>query len=333
MTTSGWDGQRVLVTGAAGFIGSHLVEALAREGADVRAMVRYSSTGAHGWLASLSPELAPRVEIVASDIRDPAAVDKAVEGCSVVFHLAALISIPYSYEAPESYVDVNVKGTLNALQSCRRFGGVKLVQTSTSEVYGTPTTVPITEDHPLRAQSPYSASKIAADKLCESFHLAFEQPVVILRPFNTYGPRQSARAVLPTILSQLLAGKREISLGALTPRRDLTFVDDTVAGFLAAARSDVAVGRTVQLGTGRDVSIGELAELAMKVVGREARVVSSEQRMRPAGSEVQRLLSSPVLARELLGWEPRASLEQGIEKTAEWIGRHPDAYRVHEYSI
>ncbi len=308
----------VLVTGAAGFIGSHLVEALAARGDEVRAFVRYNSAGATGFLSELPAELRGRVRVVAGDVRDAEAVDAAVRGCAAVFHLAALISIPYSYEAPESYVDVNVRGTLNVLQACRRHGA-RLVHTSTSEVYGTPDTVPITEEHPLRAQSPYAATKVGADQLVLSFHRSFGMPAVVLRPFNTYGPRQSTRAVLPQILVQLLAGRPEVRLGATTPRRDLTFVTDTVDGFVRAAESDAALGQVVQLGTGRDVSIGELAKIAMRALGREVPVVCEAERLRPDASEVMVLQSSPALARALLGWEPKVALEEGLRLTAEWL--------------
>jgi NAD dependent epimerase/dehydratase len=328
-----WRGRRVLVTGGGGFIGSHLAEALARRGAHVRAMVRYTSEGRAGWLDSLPPDLLGAVEVFPADIRDRGRVQAAVRDCEAVFHLAALISIPWSYEAPESYVDTNVRGTLNVLEACRGAAGVRLVHTSTSEVYGTPEQVPISESHPVRAQSPYAATKAAADQLVLSYHASFGVRAVVLRPFNTYGPRQSTRGVLPTILAQLLTGRRSIRLGSLWPRRDLTYVDDTVAGFIAAAESDAAIGRTVQLGTGRDVSIQELADLAMRVLGLQAAIESVGERTRPEGSEVRRLLSSPDLARELLGWQPTVALEDGIARTADWMrGRlgdlRPDDYAV-----
>jgi len=328
-----WQGRQVLVTGAGGFIGSHLAEQLAREGARVRAFVLYNSFSSWGWLDHSPPSLRNNMEIFPGDVRDAERVAEAVCGCEVVFHLAALISIPYSYQAPESFVDTNVRGTLNVLNAARRQGGVKVIHTSSSEVYGTPKTVPIRETHPLQAQSPYSASKIAADKLAESFYHSFELPVVVLRPFNTYGPRQSARAVLPALLIQLLAGKREIILGALWPRRDLTYVDDTVAGFLCAAQSERAVGRTVQLGTGRDVSIGELAEIAIQILSVEAHVRSEAERMRPAGSEVERLLSDPSLAADLINWRPTVPLEEGIRRTADWLRDHLDQYKVDQYVV
>jgi NAD dependent epimerase/dehydratase len=323
-----WSGRRVLVTGAGGFIGSHLAERLVSLGAEVRALVRYNSGGRRGWLEGLGSQPA---RIIAGDIRDSRCVQEAVEGCEVVFHLAALIAIPFSYEAPESYLDTNVRGTLNVLEAARRHGA-KVIHTSTSEVYGTPDSVPITEAHALKGQSPYSATKIGADKLVESYHLSFGLPAVVLRPFNTYGPRQSARAVLPAILSQLLSGAHQLRLGSTWPRRDLTFVEDTVRGFILAAESEAAVGQTVHLGTGRDVSIGELAALACRVVGVQAEIVSDDQRTRPEASEVRQLLSSPARARSLLGWEPRFSLEEGVALTAEWIRGNLAAFRAGEYS-
>jgi NAD dependent epimerase/dehydratase len=326
-----WQGRKALVTGAGGFIGSHLVDALAGRGARVRALVRYNSASARGWLDQLAPSLVPQVEVVAGDIRDAGSVQSAVSGQEFVFHLAALISIPYSYEAPDSYVDTNVRGTLHVLEACRRSGVARLVQTSTSEVYGSPETVPITEAHPLRAQSPYAATKVAGDKLAESYHCAFGLPVVVLRPFNTYGPRQSARAVLPTILSQLLAGRTTIELGALWPRRDLMYVADTVEGFIKAAESPAAVGQTVHLGTGRDVSVGELVELAMTVTGQRAEIVSRAERERPADSEVRQLLSSPAAAKKLLGWAPTVSLEDGVRLTADWVKRNLSSFDVGAY--
>ena len=328
-----WRGVKVLVTGADGFIGSHLAERLASRGARVRAFVQYNSFSSSGWLDQGPEEQRPTMEVVSGDVRDAQQVAGAVHGCELVFHLAALISVPYSMQAPESFVDTNVVGTLNVLQAARSCGGVKVIQTSTSEVYGTPRSVPITEDHPLRAQSPYAASKIAADKVAESFFHSYDLPVVILRPFNTYGPRQSVRAVLPAILSQLLAGREEVELGALSPRRDLTYVDDTVDGFLRAAEVDAAAGRTVHLGTGRDISIGELAELAAKVLGKRARAVSRTERMRPEKSEVERLVSDPSLAADLLGWSASVGLEEGIARTAAWMKGRQGDYTVGQYVV
>ena len=330
---SAWGGRRVLVTGAGGFIGSHVVERLVAEGASVRALVRYNSMHAAGWLGDLAVEARENVDIAFGDIRDSTCVATAVRGCDVVFHLAALISIPYSYEAPDSFVETNVRGTLNVLQAARSVGGIRVIQTSTSEVYGTPQTVPITEAHPLRAQSPYAASKIAADQLALSFHHTYNLPVTVLRPFNTYGPRQSARAVLPTIVSQLLAGRCELRLGALWPERDLTYVSDTVEGFLKAAATENAIGQVVQLGTGRAVSIGALAELAQRTLGITVEVVGDELRLRPEGSEVARLVSDPTRAGRVLGWSPSVSLEDGLLRTAEWIRANLSFYTPWEYVV
>jgi NAD dependent epimerase/dehydratase len=312
-------GKTVLVTGADGFIGSHLVERLITDGADVRAFCLYNSNGSAGWLDDSKIFRESGSEPLLADIRDPEAVRHAVSGVDIVFHLAALIAIPYSYLAPRSFVDTNVSGTLNVLEAVRTQGVAKMINTSTSEVYGTPETVPITESHPLRGQSPYSATKIAADKLCESYALSFGTPVTILRPYNTFGPRQSARAVIPTILSQLLAGATTIRLGAVSPRRDFTFVADTCDGFVRAAAADLEPGTVVQLGTGRTVSIGETFDMCRAVLGVDAEVVTDEQRVRPAGSEVEILQSDPSLAQSLLGWTPQVSLEDGLAQTAEWL--------------
>ncbi len=322
-----------LVTGAAGFIGSHLVERLLADGIAVRAMVRYNSSHRAGWLDEIAPALRAGLHVRYGDIRDAEFVSEAARGCDVVYHLAALISIPYSYDAPQSYVDTNVTGTLNVLQAARRHGGIRVIQTSTSEVYGTPETVPIVESHPLRAQSPYAATKVGADQLALAFHRSFGLPVVVLRPFNTYGPRQSARAVLPAILTQLLSGAAQIRLGSLWPRRDLTYVTDTADGFVRAAAADGAVGETVQLGTGRDVSIGELVELAQRVLGTEVPVVADDARQRPEKSEVHRLLSSPARAADLLGWRPTVSLEDGLARTIEWLRPRLHLYRPEEYLV
>jgi UDP-glucose 4-epimerase len=324
---------KVLVTGADGFIGSHLAEALAAAGAKVRAFCLYNSNGSRGWLDGLSPELEREIEFTLGDVRDARFVEKACEGVEVVFHLAALIAIPYSYAAPESFVDTNVRGTVNVLEGVRRAKCRRLVQTSTSEVYGTPATLPIRETHPLQGQSPYSASKIGADKLCEAWFASFETPVTVLRPFNTFGPRQSARAVIPTILSQLLAGKREISLGSLDPRRDLTYVSDTVAGFLRAGLAAGIDGQTVQLGTGRADSIGEVFQAACRAVGVEARVLQAAERTRPSKSEVMVLQSDPARAKELLGWEPAVNLEDGLRRTAEWMRRNLSHFRPGTYAV
>ena len=329
------EGRTVLVTGADGFIGSHVVERVLAAGASVRAFCLYTSNGTLGWLeesaAFADAVREGRAGAVLGDIRDPEHVAASIAGADVVLHLAALIAIPFSYQAPRSYVETNVVGTLNVLEGVRRHDTARLVHTSTSEVYGTPDVVPITESHPLRGQSPYSATKIGADKLCESYALSFGTPVVTLRPFNTYGPRQSARAVIPTVLGQLLAGAEEIHLGDTTPRRDFTFVADTADAFARAAVADLEPGTTVQLGTGRSVSVGEVVELCRTVTGSSARIVTDPDRIRPAASEVQVLLSDPALAGELLGWRPRISLEEGLTRTAEWLGPRADADRAGRY--
>ncbi len=329
-TDQRWTGRTVLVTGAAGFIGSHLAEELVRRGARVRAFVRYTSAGRWGWLDD--SELVSDMEVLAGDIRDPETLGPAMAGAEVVFHLAALIAIPYSYLTPLAYVRTNVEGTTNVLEAARAAGVGRVVHTSTSEVYGTAQTVPISEAHPLVGQSPYSASKIGADKIAESFHAAFDLPVVVLRPFNTFGPRQSARAVIPTIVTQLLAG-HDVRLGALAPTRDLTFVADTADGFVAAGAAPAAVGRTINLGVGREISIGDLNERIHRLMGREPMVSHDALRDRPAASEVERLLSDNALARELLDWEPRHTLDAGLEATIEWLSRHLDRYRPGTYQV
>jgi NAD dependent epimerase/dehydratase len=317
-------GVKVLVTGADGFIGSHLVERLVAEGADVRAFCLYNSVGSWGWLEEAPAEVRAAIDVRLGDIRDARFMEAAVGGVQVVFHLAALIAVPYSYAAPESFVDTNVRGTLNVLEAARRAGVQRLVHTSTSEVYGTPRTLPITEDHPLNAQSPYAASKVAADQMTLAFHRSFGLPAVILRPFNTFGPRQSSRAVLPTMLRQLIAGRREIRLGRLDPRRDLTFVDDTVDGFVRAAMAPDIDGATIQLGTGRSESVGGLFEIACRLLGVTAHPVVDLARLRPDASEVMVLQSDPARARTLLGWEARTSLEEGIVRLADWLREHPE---------
>lgn len=323
--------KRVLVTGADGFIGSHLVERLLDEAASVTAFCVYNSNGSYGWLDELGDERVDSVKLQLGDIRDARSVRRAVADVDVVFHLAALVAIPYSYQAPESFVDTNITGTLNVLEAVRDAGGVRMVNTSTSEVYGTPEAVPIRETHPLCGQSPYAASKIAADQLCEAYARSFDVDVVTLRPFNTYGPRQSARAVIPTILSQLLAGSDEVRLGSLTPRRDLTFVKDTVDGFVRMSTSDVGRGSLIQLGTGRSVSIGELFELCCQVTGVDAQVVADAERVRPPASEVQVLLSDPARALETIGWQPTRTLEEGLVETAKWLEPRVDARSATRY--
>lgn len=312
-------GKKVLVTGADGFIGSHLVEALVAHGASVRAFCFYNSFNSWGWLDAVDDAVMAEVDVFTGDVRDPNGVRTALRDANVVLHLAALIGIPFSYHSPDSYVDTNVRGTLNVLQAARDLGLERVVVTSTSEVYGTARYVPIDEAHPRQGQSPYSATKIGADAMAESFYRSFGLPVVIARPFNTYGPRQSARAVIPTIVTQLLAGADSLKLGSLHPTRDLTYVTDTAAGFIALAEADDAVGRDINLGVGEEISIGDLAAAIMRIVGREVPILSDDARLRPALSEVERLLSNNALAREVAGWQPRVSLEEGLARTVEWF--------------
>jgi dTDP-glucose 4,6-dehydratase len=322
----------ILVTGAGGFIGSHLVETLAARGDRVRAFVRYNGRGDAGLLRDLPEEARARVEIVFGDLRDSHAVREAARGVDTIFHLGALIAIPYSYVHPRETIETNVIGTLNVLEAARVHGVRRVVHTSTSEVYGTARFVPITEDHPLQGQSPYSASKIGADKLVESFYLSFGLPVVTVRPFNTYGPRQSARAVIPTIITQALT-RSVVRLGDLRPTRDLNFVSDTVAGFLAAAERDQAVGQVINLANNDEISVGELAEKIIALIGRSVTIEVDESRLRPESSEVFRLHGDNRLARELLGWTPQVDLDEGLRRTVEWIARHLDRYDPSRYQV
>ncbi len=328
-----WQNKRVLVTGADGFIGSHLVERLASEGAQVRAFVYYNSFGRWGWLDDISPKLQDKVELFPGDIRDPGRVVEAVASQEVVFHLASLIAIPYSYHAPDSYVQTNVSGALNVLNACRTHDIERVIHTSTSEVYGSALFVPITEEHPLQGQSPYSASKIGADMMAMSFHQSFELPVITVRPFNTYGPRQSARAVIPTILSQIHNGVSELKLGALSPTRDFNYVADTVSGFIAAAQCDRAIGQVVNVGSGREISIGELVKTVIRITGKEVRVVTDELRIRPENSEVNRLLCDATRARDWTGWAPEYSLEQGLAETSKWVSQNLQYFKPQVYNI
>ena len=327
-----WNGKQVLVTGAGGFIGSHLVEALLHTGAKVRAFVRYTSRNDPGLLKLLSPEEYSKLEIIGGDLRDEHAVLHAVRGCEFVFHLGALISIPYSYFHPAEVASTNFMGTLNLLMACREHGVKRLIHTSTSEVYGTAREVPIRESHVLQGQSPYSASKIGADKLVESFFASYGLPVVTVRPFNTFGPRQSARAVIPTIITQALV-QDEIKLGNLSTTRDFTFVSDTVDGFLCAAQAQGVEGQVFNLGTGEEISIGELANRIISQVGRAVKITEDSQRLRPEASEVMRLVSDHSLAVKHLGWKPQFTLDQGLEQTIVWIREHLDHYRIGTYEF
>jgi dTDP-glucose 4,6-dehydratase len=308
--------KKVLVTGAGGFIGSHLAERLVAEGARVRALVHYNALGKQGWLDHSS--VLKEMDVIAGDICDRDSVRQVMQGTDIVFHLAALIAIPYSYNAPASYLRTNIEGTLNILQSARDFGVQRILHTSTSEVYGTARRVPIDEEHPLQGQSPYSASKIGADKMAEAFHLSFQLPVVTVRPFNTFGPRQSARAVIPTIITQCISGQT-VNLGSLHPTRDLNFVGNIVEGYLLAAETPAAIGQTINLGSGREISIGDLAKLIGKISGKPIRIATESQRVRPENSEVERLLADNARAEKLLGWGPRVSLEDGLKLTVDWI--------------
>jgi UDP-glucose 4-epimerase len=328
-----WKDKRVLVTGADGFIGSHLVEALVHEGAKVRAFCMYNSNGSWGWLDTIHPELRPLLDVVLGDIRDSRFVEKACQEIEVVFHLAALIAIPYSYMATESFVDTNVRGTMNVLEAVRRCGCTRVVHASTSEVYGTPDTVPILETHALKGQSPYSASKIAADKLCEAYACSFGTPTVVLRPFNTYGPRQSPRAVLSSILLQLLGGVKAVRVGNLWPKRDFSFVEDTVRGFLLAGSTSLEPGDVIHLGTGNAVSIGELFEIACTSLGVRAEAISESIRKRPEQSEVAILLSDASRARQRLGWRATVTLDEGVRRTAKWMESNRRPIQLDHYYV
>jgi len=325
--------RKALVTGAGGFIGSHLVEQLLVDGIEVRALVHYNSRNDHGNLELLPKKTQSAVEVVCGDIQDPFVVRSIVRGVDVVFHLAALIGIPYSYVAPAQYVAVNVQGTVNVLQACLDEHVNRVVHTSTSETYGTACYVPMDEKHPLRGQSPYAASKIGADKIAESYQRSFGLPVVTVRPFNTFGPRQSARAVIPTIIAQALAGVREIRLGALTPVRDLTYVEDTVRGFIALARSEDATGHVVNLGTGKGITIGELAKLILPLCASDASIACDENRVRPENSEVMQLICDNSLARKLAGWQPVIPLEDGLTRVIAFIREHQRLYKPFVYNV
>lgn len=331
--------KKILITGADGFIGSHLTEYLVRAGADVRAFVYYNSFNSWGWLDEADSDIKSSLDVFAGDIRDPHGVRTAIKGCDVVMHLAALIAIPYSYHSPDTYVDTNIKGTLNVLQAARELGVERVVHTSTSEVYGTARFVPITEDHPLQGQSPYSASKIGADQMAQSFFLSFNTPVTTIRPFNTYGPRQSARAVIPTIITQVASGVDQIKLGAIHPTRDFNYVRDTVRGFVSVAECDAAVGQVVNVGSNYEVSVGDTAKLIAELMGRKVEFASDEVRMRPAGSEVERLWADNSRAKALAGWTPEypglEGLRLGLKETIDWFGapENLQRYKASTYNI
>jgi len=328
-------GKTVLVTGSDGFIGSHLVESLLDEGCKVRAFVFYNSFNSWGWLDYIPKDKLKNIDIFTGDIRDPYGVKKAMEGINVVFHLAALIGIPYSYHSPDSYIDTNVKGTLNILQAAKELKCEKILVTSTSEVYGTAQYVPIDEKHPRQPQSPYSATKISADCITESFYRSFDLPVAIVRPFNTYGPRQSARAIIPTIITQLLDGKNEIKLGNLTPTRDLVFVKDTAAGFIEIAKSDKSIGEDINVATQQEISVKDLADLIIKEINPNVKIITDEIRLRPDKSEVNRLLGSNKKITELTNWKPKYTFEKGIKETIDWFRNfeNPSIYKSGIYNV
>jgi NAD dependent epimerase/dehydratase len=331
-TIMNWKDKKVLVTGAGGFIGSHLVEALVDQGAYVTAFVHYNAQNNWGWLDDMDSPNPENINIIAGDITDFNFVKKAVEEQQIIFHLAALIGIPYSYIAPESYINTNVKGTLNIMQACREAGIERVVHTSTSEVYGTAQYTPIDEQHPLQGQSPYSASKIGADKIAESYYCSFGLPIVTIRPFNTFGPRQSTRAVIPTIITQAL-NSNKVNLGSLEPVRDLTFVSDTVRGFLMLAESSNVIGKIISTGTGRGISIGELAEMIIKIANPNAKIVLNENRVRPEKSEVMKLVCDNSLIQKLTGWQPKYTLEEGLKLTIEWMKDHKKCYKTGLYTV
>lgn len=333
------DIRKTLVTGADGFIGSHLTEALIRQGYNVRAFVLYNSFNSWGWLDHCGEDVKGKFEVFTGDIRDPHGVKEAMKGCDAVLHLAALIAIPYSYHSPDTYVDTNIKGTLNVLQAARELNVRRIIHTSTSEVYGTARFVPITEDHPLQGQSPYSATKIAADQLAHSFYSSFGLPVVIARPFNTYGPRQSARAVIPTIITQIANGQRQIKLGAVSPTRDFSYVQDTVAGFIAALNSEQGLGEVVNFGSNFEISIGDTARLIAETMNTEIEIITDEARLRPENSEVERLWADNIKANRLFGWQPsydgREGFQRGLAETAEWFKNPANlaGYKADRYNI
>lgn len=325
--------KKILVTGADGFIGSHLTQTLVEKGYDVKAFAYYNSFNTWGWLDTLDKSIMDNVEVFTGDVRDPYGVRESMKGIDEIYHLAALIAIPYSYHSPDAYVDTNIKGTLNVLQAARDLGTARVLVTSTSEVYGTAQYVPIDEKHPYQGQSPYSATKIGADRLAESFYRSFDMPVSIVRPFNTYGPRQSARAVIPTIITQLLAGKEEIRLGSLTPTRDFNYVKDTVNGFIAIAESDKTIGEEINIATQDEISIGQLAQEMIDQINPNAKIICDNQRLRPEKSEVNRLLGANAKIKELTSWSPQYDLKTGLAETIDWLKNNLDKYKVDIYNV
>ncbi len=325
--------KKILVTGSDGFIGSHLTEELVKQGFEVKAFVYYNSFNTWGWLDTLASDVMKHVEVFTGDIRDPHGIKEAMKGCDAVFHLAALIAIPFSYHSPDAYVDTNIKGTLNILQAARELETERILVTSTSEVYGTAQYVPIDENHPYQGQSPYSATKIGADRLAESFYRSFQMPITIVRPFNTYGPRQSARAVIPTIIMQLLAGKEEIQLGSLTPTRDFNYVKDTAQGFISIYQSERTIGKEINIATQKEISIGQLAQELIQQINPNAKIICDRQRLRPEKSEVNRLLGSNKKIKALTDWEPKYSLREGLIETIDFIKSNLDKYKTDIYNI
>ena len=325
--------KKILVTGADGFIGSHLVEELVKSGNKVKAFVYYNSFNSWGWLDSLSKDILKEIEIFSGDIRDPNGVRTAIKGNDTIFHLAALIAIPYSYHSPDSYVDTNIKGTLNVLQAAKDFQSERILVTSTSEVYGSAKYIPIDEKHPFQGQSPYSATKIGADRLAESFYRSFETPVTIVRPFNTYGPRQSARAVIPTIITQLLSGAKEIKLGSLTPTRDFNYVKDTVNGFLEIANSNKTIGEEINIASQNEISIGDLANEMILQINPNVKIITDDDRLRPEKSEVNKLLGSNKKIKELTNWTPKYNLKDGLKETIEWLRVNIKNYKTDIYNV
>lgn len=327
-----WGDKRVLVTGAGGFIGSHLIERLTNLGAKVKAFVRYNSRNDQGLIEILPLEVKEKIEVVMGDLRDTEALREAIKGIDIVFHLGALIAIPYSYIHPREVVETNIMGTLNILNAARDYEVEKIIHTSTSEVYGTAQYVPINERHPLQGQSPYSASKIGADKIAESFYRAYDLPIAIIRPFNTYGPRQSARAVIPTIITQALT-QDKVSLGSLHPTRDLTYVEDTIDGFIKIAESDNSIGEVINIGSGFEISVGDLAKKIISLIGKNVEIISVSERIRPLKSEVERLIADTKKARELLGWKPKVSLDEGLTRTIKWFKKNLRRYKASIYNV